>query len=866
MQLKLSTYLIYVLLSFSCCNAVAQQKNEKIYSSSLNKQFLEHIIKEKIDSVRKGKGLKLLVNDSILYIAANYHANWMNDNRKFSHKEKTNPIMLTPQDRVNHFGAPNYLVGENIIKTYLNKPLEREKVKPKNYINKTYEDLANDFVIGWINSPKHYANILTEDYQITGLAISVNPKKDLIYAVQKFASVPFKYEFSEPKGFFNYSNYETPIPVNSFDEVSRKRLKKKYPWKIKAPKSQEDSTKRCTTCNTVVDERVYKDYWIKKGSSLILHSNNADALESIIKKRKDGLAIEFIAYKPYDCGNPEYYTKPSRRNNQSILSDTVIKPLYRRQLKKGFKKATYSTFFKFKKRGTSEYFELKLGKMPKDLGGYYEINLIVLQKKKVCRVIHFTDFCGEDLLDYYRPVPISFAPDYEYIREPSTGKVSFTVPFEKAKYDYKMEDIAPLLGTMSNVSYTVDRISIDAFSSLEGSEDINKKLQLQRANSILQVFQNKQTKEVKSTISYAPNWDVFQEQIKTEKNLNELKTLTTSEIKKRLENKEFNASIERYLSKQRYAKIQMDITFDLTDEMLADTLLKDFQRTVKYYNITKLNSSFDSLLQIQHRLYELSLDKLTNIHHWNSMAAMIGDNDDLLEDYYWYQIELTAPDSTELSKFYSKKWFKIESKNYWQTHYADLRLQIDRVPKYGFFKDENGKKLMSKLNYITKASPKGFTAKADSLELYGITTFISYYLNDPTLKSYFCNLLLNKVIDLNYTEEEVYVIAQFFLKVEEEVLAYSILNWKNVSQGFALDKSKILFAKLGYYHNKEFHNNVYHQSLIDMFETVSNESWCEMFVGPCNTSFQVFDYEPLRIFYCEKCGSYPNYAQKPDEW
>ena len=113
-----------LFLFFSTCSiaTVSQTESSNIYANQVNAKYLEHLIKIKIDSVRHDNNLNALVNDSILYVAANYHANWMSTNKKFSHKESSNPAMLNPQDRVNHFGAVNYLVGENIIKSFVNTP------------------------------------------------------------------------------------------------------------------------------------------------------------------------------------------------------------------------------------------------------------------------------------------------------------------------------------------------------------------------------------------------------------------------------------------------------------------------------------------------------------------------------------------------------------------------------------------------------------------------------------------------------------------------------------------------------------------------------------------------------------------------
>ncbi len=151
--------------------------------NTIDKIYIEQLIKTKIDSVRIKNKRTVLVNDSILYLTASYHANYLLENNILSHTEKK-AKMKTPQTRAEFFGAKNYLVGENIAFTYLNELVIE---KNKKHTNKTYEDLANDFVDMWVHSSGHFANIINKDYTLTALSISFDEKTNKVYAVQNFA-------------------------------------------------------------------------------------------------------------------------------------------------------------------------------------------------------------------------------------------------------------------------------------------------------------------------------------------------------------------------------------------------------------------------------------------------------------------------------------------------------------------------------------------------------------------------------------------------------------------------------------------------------------------------------------------------------
>lgn len=192
----------------------SQKANDKINLYALNEKLLEHLIKVKIDEVRQQHQLAPLHNDSILYVAAKFHANYLFKKGELSHTEPENKKMETPQKRADFFGAVNYLVGENVAFTLVQLPV-RDK-KNKIHINTTYAETANDLVTLWVNSPGHYKNIIAAKYNATGLAICVDAKTKRIYAVQKFAQILFKYSFESNTKFFSYSDFIPPKPIISF--------------------------------------------------------------------------------------------------------------------------------------------------------------------------------------------------------------------------------------------------------------------------------------------------------------------------------------------------------------------------------------------------------------------------------------------------------------------------------------------------------------------------------------------------------------------------------------------------------------------------------------------------------------------------
>jgi hypothetical protein len=68
--------------------------------------------------------------------------------------------------------------------------------------------------------------------------------------------------------------------------------------------------------------------------------------------------------------------------------------------------------------------------------------------------------------------------------------------------------------------------------------------------------------------------------------------------------------------------------------------------------------------------------------------------------------------------------------------------------------------------------------------------------------------------------------------------------------------------KLSYTHpDNELAFPEYREWIFQARVKLTKAQWCSMFVGPCNISFQIWDDEELRKFYCKECAGFPNYAE-----
>ena len=868
---------IVILLLFAS-NVFGQNPNEHIPLGSLNKRYLEHLIKVGIDSVRAAHGLNKLANDSVLYEASKGHVEYLKKTRKTTHYQYENPSLKSPEDRVLKSGGKNYVVAENVAKTYAHKLMKNGK-KSLN-LDHTYQEVANRFVINWVNSPQHYANIIDPRFEVTGIAVEEDSARKEIKAVQLFAEVQFKYSFPEDKKLFPYSKYQSPVLVSSFEGIPRQRIDSKFEWGIR---SADDSLVFCANCNDPIDTNVYKDKLLIKGRRIVFHSPNVEMMYLILDTWRSGLAVELVPYKPYDCNNPEYYTLPSRRNQQNMFNGTVLKPVYRKDLKRGFKRGKYTWWSRLKKKGQPIYFEYTLGKLPRDLEGYVEANVLVIKNKKLCRVMHFSDVCGNEMEEFYDIPYMTKLNTYQYGVNPELTEIEFVIPFEQGKFRYDYDDIKPLIDSVSSETFSVVAADVYAYSSLEGSKTMNLALQNKRARSVIRALEENQRSEIIANIRTAENWDMFRDQIKRMPELFALKGLSDQQIRERLSDAAYARSIEHVLSEQRYALVKLKVQVDPTKDGLGEFLIAEFERhldtvqnEVKTVGMSrKARNNIDTMASIQWYMYHsIKNGKVDSTFFEKLEVPQKVDYARLIKDHLWYDLDIHGSGAGNLiweRNFYNQlnRLDRLGISSF-EIRYDVMNYLVrnwKKMPPYGGDVDRLG----------TNIAGLQALAKTDSVRKHTDELMINYHFANANYRHFTNNTgepdklrasmeaIHDYYMDIDHTAEEAWQLGSFFTWGEQEDLAYNILAQK-VNEENVNHKLLMLYTKLLFSHIEEYHDTAYQEFVMETSETLTNDEWCSMFVGPCNISFQIFDYEPLKNLYCRKCAEKANYAEKPEEW
>jgi len=167
--------------------------------------------------------------------------------------------------------------------------------------------------------------------------------------------------------------------------------------------------------------------------------------------------------------------------------------------------------------------DLAIDKLPAGFSDNFEVSIGVIKycdEKVKCEVYNFYDKLDR-LRPYYTPVTFDELPlllDTQTAKTPEpfleSKTLSWNIPFEKNKFDYRQTDIAPFIDSLNEPKFIIQEVKITAYSSLEGDSLNNAKLQEKRAASIVKVLEQQQAgQKIKYTVVAGNSWEIFKRQI-----------------------------------------------------------------------------------------------------------------------------------------------------------------------------------------------------------------------------------------------------------------------------------------------------------------------------------------------------------------
>jgi uncharacterized protein YkwD/outer membrane protein OmpA-like peptidoglycan-associated protein len=368
---------------------------------------------------------------------------------------------------------------------------------------------------------------------------------------------------------------------NTFNTGAKKRKELKNPYSKKQYKLRPADDYSCKNCDKFRDYYgLYQGIYLE-GNKIYLKYENLKAFKKLMHRPKDALAIDIVQREQYEKADYNIY------DNNLVSKGILLKRIYAPSMYK-------KNRIKDKK---VKAIDIYLGTVPKNIKGNYELNLLVVQNNRVCRVLTHSyletgDQDSQTKLDmllwpdsdaYFKP---AFEPKSE------TNILTFKIPFEKNKYDYKPEDIQPFLSALQEPDFFIEGLYIYAYSSIEGDSAANAKLQKQRAESVINAVKQIQNKDIETSIVTNDSWDLFL------LDMEGTKWEYLTQMKKRDAIKEISAKglapqMEEDLSHERFAQIVMDITYDISGD-------KEQKFSIFEYNKALAKGDMRQALKIQY--------------------------------------------------------------------------------------------------------------------------------------------------------------------------------------------------------------------------------------------------------------------------
>ncbi len=588
------------ILLLVCTNLFSQKKNKKTISDENFKlEELPRIILKELNRFRISKGLDTLEMSDMLQFSGDLSS----DKMASAGKDK-----IEPKQTLKHLkkaGATKR--GEEItMKAPISKGRENYKT----------DEVAKTIYNRWETNPKNLPIVINPKFTLVGISCSVDDAGKKVYVSAVFGG----------------------YDILNGGVIYKKQLD--IPFNTKSKSLKGPDARKCKTCERWRNYDVLQKGLYVDGNKIFLRYSNSRELRRILKKSTDGLAVDVvqrIQYVPAD-----YNIVDNNLYNKGVMGKVIYRDKF-------FKSNLFLKDKKVdpKKRKKIKAIEVEMGKFNQKITGSYELNLIVVQDKKVCKTIT-RGYNENGKIDSKTPIGILSAKNSTGLKPPFEPKnessiINFTIPFEKNKAEFKQEDIQPFIKALNEPDFIIDGLFIYAYASIEGDSVSNSKLQRKRAESVVNVLQSFQNNKIRPTIETKDSWGLFMLENEDGKYASLVSLGKRKAIAKINGDDNLQKELEPILAKERFAQIVMDITYDVTGPKEQKFTTVSFARAIKANNQNQAFKimEFMGKRMVENKYPESVFDSLklaestANVPYLNNMV------------YYKYQVNNTIDEDDD---------------------------------------------------------------------------------------------------------------------------------------------------------------------------------------------------------------------------
>jgi hypothetical protein len=536
---------LVLFLSLSAMHGFSQKKTTKpAPSNDFNTKEAEIALLKALNKVRIENKLDSLEYNDVLGKAAAIQSTDLAKNGK-AQLENSKGKYKTTQKRVISVGGTNK-TQELVLATSI--------VKGKTTMSA--QELADAAFYKWRVGKANQSVIKNADYLFASPSVTIDASGKKAYISIVFGS------------------------FNTFNSGADKKKELPVPYSSKTKKLKEPEDRSCNACKKFKDwEGLASGLYVENGKIYIKYAN-LKALSKFIRKSGDGLAVDVVQRAQYD--NPDYNIVDNNLISKGVLLKTVtMSKLYSKNRIKAVKKGNRTI--------KPTKLDVQLGVLPKKITGPYEMNLMIVQDGKLCKVIMPSKIEQGDQESNSQLGMLLMPDSAAYFKPPFEPKsestlLNFNVPFEKNKSDYKETDMEPFLTALQEPDFFIEGLYITAYSSIEGDAKSNEKLQKKRAESIVKALSKMQKAGVVTNVKTTDSWSLFQLEAEDGK-YDYLTKMTKEKAIQEINGKGLAKELEPILGKERFAQIIMDVTYDITGNKEEKFSVSKFNQSMKKMDI-----------------------------------------------------------------------------------------------------------------------------------------------------------------------------------------------------------------------------------------------------------------------------------------
>lgn len=507
----------------------------ELYPEAFNLTLMRDAILYYIDKELRKEDYRILMPNTALQNASQEFADYMGKTDEIRVMEA--PAKYSLQQRLLNQESGVHQVDEITIKT----SIQRGK------LSLTYDEVAQDVVFN-IFKRKSAEILQNPRYVFAGIGCAIDKTGKKLY---------------------------TSVSVGNYNLVtaSKKDIKASG---LKLSSSNQGigwyDAKVCKACAKFKELESLRSMVTIEKNKIYFETADYKALKKLMKEPTDAIAVDIVNMKQYPCNGENIV------NNQLPSRGFMTKPIY----VKDFDKLNI-----YAGRNSSSKLRLLLGELPEGVTDY-EYNVLVIKDKHLCKTLTPSYDKKIDGFDMPKllPFPDTVTRYNTFVYSPKVEKdtISFIIPFEVGRSQYREADIAAFIDSMKQPDFKPLAFIVTAYSSIDGNPEKNMQLRGERINSIVSSIASYSHNTVPITTKSKDSWDLFYTDV-VGTDWQFLKTKSKEEVLAYISKGDNLRKMDPVLSKHRFAEVKIVVEYNIsTTRQEQSYALYAFHKALKEYN------------------------------------------------------------------------------------------------------------------------------------------------------------------------------------------------------------------------------------------------------------------------------------------